>query len=133
MPNQKSAYDMTNKELVAASMNACAQAGTAQSGLVIDVMGPSHLSRAHYLKGVLLSKLDGQSPPFKEMDVVEPISQEEVRPDRGWESVIAPGSPQQITQVQYKGDGEWLLFFRGRKDPFKAKDFRFIVTKAIPA
>ena len=55
------AYEMSNEELVKDLMRTCARAGTAGSGLVIDVTGPYVAAEAQYLKGVILSRLAGQN------------------------------------------------------------------------
>ena len=65
------AYEMSNEELVKDLMRTCARAGTAGSGLVIDVTGPYVAAEAQYLKGVILSRLAGQKPPFKRDETVE--------------------------------------------------------------
>ena len=61
---EKSAYTMPNAELVEKFMNACARAGSSNSGLAIDVMAGTYLEEAHYHKGAVLARLDGKQPPF---------------------------------------------------------------------
>ena len=80
----KWAYDYTNEELVKAFMSACAHAGAASSGLVIDVTGPYQVEEAHYLKGVLLARLDQQAPPFRRKDCVKTRGGASVRSTDYW-------------------------------------------------
>ncbi len=118
---RRSAYDYTNKELVTAFLDAAARAGVSSSGLVFDLTRDSSVADACYLKGILLSRLDGKKPPFAAGDraqfvwesrnpsTVYPVnfvrghySRPEAKPDVLYE----------VARVFYEEDGEWTLFFK---------------------
>lgn len=64
------AYDMTNEQLLEAFVKAAAEAGIAGSGLCIDIMAGCKFAEFGYLKGVVLSRLEGLKPPFTRGDEV---------------------------------------------------------------
>jgi len=109
------AYEMSNADLLQAFARACAEAGVAISGFVLDPMGPLHADTAHYLKGVLLARLEGIKPPFSRDDIVQSKSEKEVRPEDFRGLSAAPG-PQKIRRIYYEGSGKWLLEFEGVPD-----------------
>ena len=110
---QRTAYDFTNDTLVELFMDACGEAGASNSGSVIDFRAGAHLEDAHYLKGVVLSRLDGKKPPFERDDVVviKPEIQT-VRPERYWEPEIGHNRNFTVWRVHYYNE-KWFLEFRG--------------------
>lgn len=106
------AYEMNNETLVKEFADACAKAGTACSGLVIDVRGPEYVEEAQYLKGVLLARLDGLKPPFKRDDTVRP-AQKNIRAVDWWGGVLPEKPSFKIVRIYYAGKGQWLLAFQG--------------------
>ena len=133
----RTAYEMTNEELLRAFGQACAEAGVSNSGLVIDVMGPVHASEARYLKGAVLARLDGQKPPFSRGDIVQSKSGGEVRAV-GYGGLSVTSKPHEIFRVHYLGNEKWLLELRDipeatRGTPmFPAEEF-VLVPAPIPA
>lgn len=107
----RTAYEMTNEELLREFGQACAEAGLSNSGLVIDVMGPVHVGEARYLKGVVLARLDGQKPPFSCEDVVQSKSGGEVRAV-GYGGLFAISGSHEIFRVHYLGNEKWLMELR---------------------
>ena len=110
---QETAYDWPNEKLVEYFMDACARAGISNSGLVIDFMAGSNFDEAHYIKGIILSRLDGKTPSFKRNDVVvikaniRTISAKQSRgPDIGHNKNFT------IWRVHYD-NGRWFLEFEG--------------------
>jgi len=102
---------MTNEQLIQAFARTCAASGVANSGLVVDVMGPIHASEARYLKSVLLARLEGQKPPFNRRDLVESKSLQAVWSADGARFSATPG-PHEIFRVHYEGNGKWFLEFK---------------------
>ena len=113
-------YSWDDEKLLKEFMNACARAGSASSGIAIDVTTGDCISTAHHLKGVLKARLEGLKPPFNPGDTVQ-LNKENIRPsfENGWrrsrnERVI-PGKII-ILKVHYLGNNEWRITFIG-KDP----------------
>jgi hypothetical protein len=132
--SNSTAYELTNEKLIREFMRVCEWAGTANSGLAIDCMAGSYLEDAHYLKGVVLSRLDGKIPPFKRGNVVRAV------PGIGGrvfptfpnsEPRIDLGRNYTVSRVHYRDDGRWFLEFRGlegnRGTPhYDAKEFKVV-------
>ena len=133
----RTAYEMTNKQLLWVFGQACFQAGVSNSGLVIDMMGPVYESAARYLNGVVLARLDGKSPPFSSGDIVQSKSGEAVRAV-GYEGLFVVSEPHEIFRIHYLGNEKWLLELRDipeatRGTPmFPAEEF-VLVPASIPA
>ncbi len=134
----KTAYEMTNEELLREFGQACAEARLSNSGFVVDVMGPVHASEARYLKGVVLARLDGQKPPFSRGDVVQSKSGDGARAV-GWHGRLSGASePHEIFRVHYLGNEKWLLEFRNLPEGmegtplFQAEEF-VLVSVPTPA
>jgi hypothetical protein len=123
------AYEMSNEKLVDEFAQTCGRSGASNSGLCIDIMGPSYAAKAHYLRGVLFARLEGLKPPFKPDDIVKPKSDQRIRSVDYWGSSISHDAHQTIHRVYYDGNGRWLLDFEGisseeMRDPrFNANDF----------
>ncbi len=103
------AYEMSHEELVNYFMRICARAGTASSGLVIDVTGLYEAAEAKYLKGVLLARLDGQKPPFKREEEIE-VTADSVYVYHGRN--LKKGEHLTIERIYYQ-DKKWFVTFKG--------------------
>ena len=112
MAQSEWAYEMSNEEILKEFRRACAQSGTANRGLVIDVMGPAYAKEVRYLNGVLLAKLEGIKPPFKRNDTVKVKPDGEVRPADWWGQPLLRDQKQIISRIHYDGNGKWLLEFQ---------------------
>ena len=107
---QESAYNLDNEGLLKIFMNACARAGVSRSGLVIDPPAGYELAEAHYLKGVVLARMEGKRPPFKAGDEI--ISESGVR--EGYSTLaIPPKQKLRVRCVYYKGSNNWSVEFPG--------------------
>lgn len=102
-------------------MNACARAGFSGSGAVIDPSARSDLSAAHYLKGVLMARLDGVKPPFNPGDelypkniITRPSDRNHWQRSRDGRPLSPPGLV--IKELHYVGKDCWDIIFVG-KDP----------------
>ncbi len=105
---QKSAYDLENEELLRMFMNACARAGVSGSGLVIDPSAGYELAEAHYLKGVVLARMEGKRPPFKAGDEI--ISESGVRETYST-LAIPPKQKLGVRRIYYMGGDDWSVEF----------------------
>jgi hypothetical protein len=65
MPEQKTAYEISDVELTNKLIQTAAKAGTATSGLIIDIMGSVHVTNLHYYKGCILARLAGLKPEIQ--------------------------------------------------------------------
>jgi hypothetical protein len=109
---QETAHDWPNEKLVQYFMDACGRASISNSGFVIDFMAGSNFEEAHYIKGVILSRLDGKKQPFKRDDVV--VIKANIRivgskyrgPDLGHDKNFT------VWRVHYD-NGKWFLEFNG--------------------
>lgn len=123
----KLAYDYTNEELVDALGKSAARCGFSNSGLVIDPMAGYDRQEYHYLKGVLLSRLDGEQPPARRGDIVVLGPEGSGRPTlysiRGNGSV-SKGKKLEITRTWYLGNGRWAYSFDSATEyQFAAENF----------
>lgn len=109
------AYDYTNEKLVDAVCQQAAKAGVSNSRLVLDIMARSHLIELHYLKVVLLSRLDGHQPPALRGDVVVVTGvKDSGRPivySLNGQSAVSKGKKLEITRTWYLGNGRWAFSF----------------------
>ncbi|MDP3697222.1 MAG: hypothetical protein Q8R55_04310 [Candidatus Taylorbacteria bacterium] len=103
------AYEMSDEELVKEFMRTCARAGTAGSGLVIDVTGPYVAAEAQYLKGVILSRLAGQTPPFKRGETIE-VAVDRVCSYPGRDLKI--GEQLEVERIYFE-DQKWKIAIKG--------------------
>ncbi len=113
------AYDMGHQGLLDAMAHAAAETGISGSGLVIDPAAPFHREEYHYLRGVVLARLEGQEPPVRRGDQVV---YEDERPSDTFHSENQSGhrrktlgdtGPYIVYRVWYLGDGKWALSFEG--------------------
>lgn len=112
--SQKTAYDYSNEELVREFWVTCAKAGVSNSGLVIDVGAGSHMEQAQYMGGIVLSRLEGKTLPFKRGDVVRAKPEIKlVYPHQYWGSEIGSGRSYEVKRVHYYVGGKWFLEFYG--------------------
>ena len=129
-------YDMPNGKIIEEFMQACAKASISNSGLCIDVMAGYELERAYYLKGVVLARMDKQTPPFKSGDVVKPKF-ERVPSADWWGTTQLADTHLKIKRVLYIGNGKWQLGFIGvehseKRDPrFPADSFCLVTAEAL--
>jgi len=76
-----------------------------------------HIDRMIFLRGVVLSRLEGVERPFKEgqlvrlgdQDVSVCISLNDVR---GRTASVQPGDEYEIIDILYRGSGSWSLMFK---------------------
>lgn len=106
------AYDYTNEELV---------------DIVIDIMAGSHRHEYIYLRGVLLSRLDGKQPPARCGDIVVVEGKGSGRPTvyslRG-NGAVSKGEKLEITRTWYLGNGRWTYSFdKAKEHQFAAENF----------
>src|SRR3569832_2801825 len=110
----KWAYEMSDQELLDEFMNACARAGTSNSGLVIDFSAGSDRAEAHYLRGVVLSRIDGEKPPFARGDKVilnQPPAQS-VNKVNYSPRFLKEGEVHEVSRIYYEGKRTWALSFK---------------------
>lgn len=110
---EKWAYEMSNRELVNDFANACARAGISGSGLVIDCAAGYNFSEMHYLRGVMLARLEGKTPPFKRDDVVE-VNKDFASSINDWKYTtqkLERGTRKKIQRIHYCGGDDWQLEF----------------------
>ena len=67
-------YDLKFEELLNRYTNVCARLGVSNSGLVISFGGTHLYDEMLYLRGVLIAKYNGLTPPFKRGDEIRPKS-----------------------------------------------------------
>jgi hypothetical protein len=125
----KLAYDYTHMELVDAFVRAVAKAGVANSGLVIEIMGPHHAREARYLRGVLLARLEGQERPFTKGDRVRlktRLAVSSVNYDGGYyRREVHAGKEYAVSRVFYDGIGKWSISLGEDADfRFPAEEFK---------
>jgi len=114
-------YAWNTEKLLSEFMNACARTGISNSGLVISFSAETDHSRAHYLRGVVLSRIEGVRPPVQPGDQVQPKS-EAITPSQsnGWKRSIhhKRALPDVLTvkTVHYFGNDRWELVFREEND-----------------
>lgn len=121
---EQSAYERSNEALLEAFARARAHVGASNSGLVSDPLWREWRDEARHLKRVLLSRLEGQKPPFKQSDVVQPKTgetrnsvnffgnvPESVHSADYWGTKVT--GPQKIHKIHYAGEGKWLLELEG--------------------
>jgi hypothetical protein len=65
-------YTWDDEELLKRFMNACSRAGVSGSGLIFDVAAGTNIAYAHYLKGVVLARIQGVKPPLEPDSKVRP-------------------------------------------------------------
>lgn len=120
-----SAYEYTPKALLDVYRDAVAKAAVSNSGLVISIGAESDRGRVFYLNGIILSKLEGQKPPFNRGEEVRtmpsrPFRVQSVNMGPGYIShFIEPDETHEISQIFYEGAGKWTLKFKD------TEDFRF--------
>ena len=129
------AYELDNEALLKEFMNACGRAGTSNSGLCYDLAASEHLKYAHYLKGVVLAKIEGEDPPFKPGDIVICVKRDGAYPAFGYSSFPLPGTilcqrqPKKIIRVYYKGGKKWEVELAPNHERlYRAEDFSIAET-----
>lgn len=130
------AYEMPHNQLIDKLAEACARSGTANSGLVIDVMAGSYAWDAGYFKGVVLSRLEGLAPPLRPGNLVRCVrdSWKYYRDSYEGPSNIEANVQLAVSRVWYK-DGKWFLEFKEYGDHycrFPAEDFE-LIEQPVPA
>lgn len=128
----KLAYDYTNEELIDAVGRAAAQSGFSNSGMVIDIMAGSHRQEYIYLRGVLLSRLDGKQPSARRGDIVVVEGKGSGRPTvyslRG-NGAVSKGKKLEITRTWYLGNERWAYSFdNATEHQFAAENFEKVVS-----
>jgi hypothetical protein len=115
-------YEWETQRLLSEFMNACAKAGTSNSGLVISFSAASDLQDAHCLRGVVLARIDGVKPQIKPGDQVKPVQDNDINPapSNGYNSSRSRARklPDVLTveSVRYMGGDRWELVFKERND-----------------
>lgn len=130
MPD-KWAYDLDNKRLMNSLLRAAAEAGVSGSGLIMDLSGSDYHTPVIYLKGVVLSRLEGRRPPFAVGDKARMYPKEtyycpsvnwrrhhasgEAAPDIEYE--VAAVFYERIPRFAYGGgdDYDWTISFKDKK------------------
>ena len=110
---QETAYDWPNEKLINGYAETCMRAGVSNSGLVIDFMAGSNHEEARYLRGVILSRLDGKTQSFKRNDVV--VIKADIRTvssKQYWGPTLGHNNNFTIRRVHYD-NGKWFLEFEG--------------------
>ena len=110
---QETAYDWPNEKLINAYAEACMRAGVSNSGLVIDFMSGTNHEEARYLRGVILSRLDGKTQSFRRDDVV--VIKTDIRTvsaKQYWGLALGHNKNFTIWRIHYD-NGRWFLEFRG--------------------
>ena len=113
----KYAYDMSNTELLNAMTQAAANAGTSNSGIIYDPMAPTHVVQLIYLRGVVLSRLEGQLPPFRRGDEVvlkddRPVYTKSCDGRSVGGKFLEEEGPFTVSRAWYVDDETWRLSFR---------------------
>ena len=92
-------YGLSNEKLLDRFSKTCAALG--RGSICIDPMVSDNQSEANFLYSVLLSRLDGETPPFKKGDQgtvsVYPMSEKGVLT---------------VSNIAYKGNKVWHLYFK---------------------
>lgn len=107
------AYDMTNEQLLEAFVKAAAEAGIAGSGLCIDIMAGCKFAEFGYLKGVVLSRLEGLKPPFTRGDHVVVKPEVTAQPRRPNHDPVLKSDGALVVFRAYYMDEKWFLDFYG--------------------
>jgi hypothetical protein len=131
----ESAYTLSNDELLRQFSRASAEAGTSNSGLVIDCGASYYKQRMKYLFGVLLSKLEGKQPPFPEGSFIKPKYGEGIRAtnEQGGIPRLLLQDTRQIDEVWYVA-GKWEVKIKGLHEfRFSADDFVKVESPEIVA
>ncbi len=103
---EETVYTNTNEDLINRFMKVCAQAGLANSGVVVD---GSKLSDAQYFKGALLARLDKVNPPFEHGTMVIVIASR-IEDKKGNGPVLQHCAKYKISRVWYIEKGWYLEF-----------------------
>ncbi len=120
----KLAYDYTHAELVDAFTEAVAKSGISNSGLVISVFAGYDAAEAFYLKGVLLSRLEGAERPFTRGDHVKisgsasrqaTVLSQNTSGEYYSFGRAEPGKTYEVFRVFYESNGKWSLSFGGEE------------------
>ena len=127
------AFDLSNSVLLAELEVSAAKAGMSNSGFIIDVAGPMHAEEYRYLHGVVLSRLDGQIPPFRRGDVVAltqgQISAKTFTGRLASKLLSGKGSQHTVWRMWYLGNGAWMMSFNGDTDHCYDHPYFTLVTK----
>ena len=116
MPRPTS-YEIPDKELVDKLISVAAAAGTACSGLVVDMTTPSRVENLHYLKGCMLARLDGVKPEIQPGHEVEIPEGKKVN-GKGLDGLCFGVEPlgcdnYTVIRVWYR-DKQWFLELNGK-------------------
>lgn len=119
----KDPYKWSNEELLSELCNAAAHIG--MSHIAIDLTGSDYSFLLSYYKGIILSRLEGVQPPFKNGDKVKPIK-ESVRPLNITCGEISLPEELTVDCIVYHGNNSWTIRFSemiGRKTFFNDPDY----------
>lgn len=107
------AYEMNDQQLVDEMAKACGKSGCANSGLVIDVMGSVYAEDARYFKGVVLSRLQGLTPPCRPKTKVRCTTECSC----GYPSYkrISVGTEMEVWRVWFR-NGQWQYQMKEMRD-----------------
>ena len=115
------AYDMPAAQLVNELIHSAARASVSGSGLVIDMTGPFHAAETRYLVGVVVSKLEGKTPPFR-WGVKVRATRRVTSSCRNWSQTIEASAKTFTIARIYYHSSRWLLSFEeiqdGDKGPY---------------
>ena len=105
-------YDSSNEWILRQYTEICVKIG--ESKIALHDCNDKTADDARYLRGVLLSRLDGQVPPFRPGDVVVNDTETDIRPipERKTSSQkVKNGEEKTVRNVSYYGDRLWGLAF----------------------
>ena len=120
-------YSWDTATLLSKFMDACGRAGFSNCGLVISPTADNDLADAHYLRGVVLARIDQVKPPFVAGDrvgakslLVKPVSVMHWRLDGSQRHL-----PHQLTvaKVIYCGSSRWQVLFREKTEQTASQEW----------
>ena len=112
-------YLWSTDQLLNEFMNACGHAGFSNSSMVISFSAGNDLSRAHYLRGIILARIDRVTPPFNPGEMVGPKDKTTSPKGNGYKRSSNPRAlPKMLTvrEIQYTGGNSWLVEFQEIND-----------------
>lgn len=133
-------YEWSNEFVIQAFARACAESGTANSGLVIDICAGMKAERASHLAGVLRARLDAVKPSFKAGDIVKPIRKaRSIDPRFDSMATLSLDKIYRIRLVWYGGNGKWAFTLNdlesasGPDPKYNADDFSSVPVETATA
>jgi hypothetical protein len=114
-------YNLNGRDLLAAFVREARTAKLTDAQLLnYNGQGPS-FERAMYLYGVILSKLDGQEPPFNEGEQVIPMSDIGSMPSG---KMLKAGEPLIVKDMVYDRNKFWWIKFENQDFKYPAGSFQ---------